>query len=315
MDTQSLDTQIAAKQGEYDAAVEAECCPPPKSCDPIGFAMTDENGDQVKYDFIVDDGEFDSTSDFLGADNQWAAMQALDTDGNGTVSSEELAAGNIKAVKTDANGNKTVVDLATEFGSDFSIDLNSYKEGGSYAGIGNSDADGDGVLDQELLGTFNLNINGQSVQGYNTLDDVDWLSENYKIAGADAVQDANSTDLDASQFSEDLQPHVEFLNTYTQKVAELRAELEQVYEGLGISKEDMANYNEVASLEADQKAANFFESLETEESDETEADDESKVEDNEANQANAAQANSNADVDADEKDEDELEDELDSKAA
>ncbi len=316
-DTQNLEVEIDAKQGEYDAAVQAETCPPPTpSCDPIGFAMTDENGEQVKYDFIVDDGKFDSTSDFLGADNQWEAMQALDTDGDNIVTSDELAAGNIKAVKTNADGSQDVVSLADEFGADFSVDLNSYKEGGSYAGIGSSDADGDGVLDQELLGTFNLNINGQSVEGYNTLDDVDWLSDNYNISNDASVQNAENQDsLDASQFSEDLQPHVEFLNTYTQKVAELREELAQVYETLGISKEDMANYNEVASLEADQKATEFMASLESDETDETD-EAEKSPETDEANQANAAQANaSESDSDSDEEKE-EIEEKLEeSKAA
>lgn len=318
-DTQNLEVKIDAKQGEYDAAVEAETCPPPTSCDPIGFAMTDENGEQVKYDFIVDDGSFDSTSDFLGADNQWEAMKALDTDGDNIVTSDELAAGNIKAVKTNADGSKDVVSLADEFGADFSVDLNSYKEGGSYAGIGSSDADGDGVLDQELLGTFNLNINGQTIEGYNTLDDVDWLSDNYNISGDASVQATQNQDgLDASQFSEDLQPHVEFLNTYTQKVAELREELAQVYETLGISKEDMASYNEVASLDADKKAKAFMASLETDETEETDEAEEAEQtpETDEANQANAAQANaSESDSDSDEEKE-EIEDELEeSKAA
>ena len=169
-DTKNIETEIGLKQQEYEAAKEAE------KCDPIGFTIG-EGENQAQYDFIVDDGSFDSTSDFLGAENQWAEVAALDTDGDNIVSSKELQAGNIKAVKTSADGTQEVVDLAEEFGEDFSINLSSYQQGGSHSAIDTaSDKDGDGVADQELLGTFSLNVNGETINGYNTLDDVDYLT-------------------------------------------------------------------------------------------------------------------------------------------
>lgn len=76
-DTKSLDNEIANLEVAKEAAA--------KCCDPIGFTLEDENGQQVQYDFIVDDGNFDSTSDFLGAEGQWSEMEALNTDGDNTV--------------------------------------------------------------------------------------------------------------------------------------------------------------------------------------------------------------------------------------
>lgn len=260
-DTQSIESEIEGKEAQFEAAEEA--AEASKCCDPIGFQTTDENGNTVQYDFIKDDGSFDSTSDFLGSNNQWAEMQALDTDGDQVVTAAELSAGNIKAVKTNADGSQEVVDLADEFGDDFSIDLASYKQGGSHSAIDTTkDSDGDGIADQELLGTFNVNANGQSIQGYNTLDDVDFLSENYGVSSATAAEGTESADSFESEYSEDLQPHIDFFNTYSQKVQELKESLMQGWDSLDISEDTMKDYNETSINEANQKAANFFKSLE-----------------------------------------------------
>lgn len=250
-DTKNIETEIGLKQQEYTAAKEAE------KCDPIGFTIG-EGEDQVQYDFIVDDGSFDSTSDFLGAENQWAEMAALDTDGDNIVTAKELQAGNIKAVKTSADGTQEIVDLAEEFGDDFSINLASYQEGGSHSAIDTtSDKDGDGIADQELLGTFSLNVNGETISGYNTLDDVDYLTENY---GLSSVSKSVS-----EEYSEDLLPHVNFLNTYTQKVKDLRESLKEAWNNLGLTDEMMNELNQQAVQEANQNAKSFHETLATEE--------------------------------------------------
>lgn len=188
---EDIDVQIAAKELEYMQALEAEqssndsgsdggdgCSDTSSSSgsdseDPIGFEY-----DGKTYDFIKDDGNFDSTSDFLGADKQWEEMAALDKSGDGIVDAEELKAGNIKVVDNEGN----ISDLAEKFGSDFSIDLNSYDKNGEYAGLDTGDADNDGTANQELLGTFNVNIGSESVQGYNTLDDKDYLSSKFGIS-------------------------------------------------------------------------------------------------------------------------------------
>lgn len=266
-DTQLIEDEIEMKTTEYEAAVEAEEAA--KCCDPIGFTATDSEGNEAQYDFIVDDGSFDSTNDFLGASGQWNDMTALDTDSDNIVSTAELQAGNIKAVKTNADGSQEIVDLAEEFGEDFSIDLSSYQKGGSHSAVNTStDSDGDGTADQTMLGTFNVNANGQTISGYNTLDDTDWLAENYGLSSTDETATTDKG-LDASQFSEDLQVHVNFFNTYTEKSELLKEQINDGYESLGLSEEQMNGISETTKKEANEKAQNFFASLEqTEETNE-----------------------------------------------
>lgn len=254
-DTKTIETEIDAKIQEFDAveaAAEAErqaeaqsnCNP----CDPIGFQATDKNGNKAQYDFIKDDGAFDSTDDFLGAENQWAEMQALDTDGDNIVTAAELEAGNIKAVKTNEDGSQEVVSMADEFGEDFQIDLSTYQQGGSHSAIDStSDTDGDGILDQELLGTFSVNTGSETVQGYNTLDDVDFLTENYGIqAGTQATAGTEEAEATEFEFSTELQENMNFFQTYTEKVAELREKLMEAWKSIGATEEQVTNYNEIS---------------------------------------------------------------------
>ncbi len=277
-DTQNIEDQLSVKQEEYEAAKEAECC------DPIGFTAG-EGEDKAQYDFIVDDGSFDSTSDFLGAENQWAEMSALDTNGDQTVDMAELKAANIKAVKTDAEGNQSVIDLSEEFGEDFSIDLSSYVQGGSHADVDtSSDSDNDGTKDQSLLGTFNVNTgDGEEVKGYNTLDDTDWLSENYGISAdtttAEAGSESASTagELNPLDYSQDLQPHVNFFNEYTAKSESLKESLIEAGEGFGITADKMNEINQATQREAQDNADDFFASLEKDEkAEEAKSDEEAK---------------------------------------
>jgi|GEM_PF-6833278 len=195
---EDIDAQIEAKELEYMQALEEEQssnysgdngndgCSHSESGgdseDPIGFEYNGKT-----YDFIKDDGNFDSISDFLGSDNQWNDMIALDKSGDGIVSADELQQGNIKAVDSEGN----IVDLAKEFGSNFSIDLNSYNTNGEYAGLDKGDNDNDGTANQKLLGTFNVNIGSESVQGYNTLDDKDYLSSKFGISSGKEALDVS----------------------------------------------------------------------------------------------------------------------------
>ena len=293
-DTQDIEKQIETKETQYDAAkkseeAEAKAKEAAKSCDPIGFTMG-EGADQVKYDFIVDDGAFDSTSDFLGAEDQWAEMQALDTDGDKIVTAAELEAGNIKAVKTDAEGNQSVVSIAEELGEDFSIDLASYTEGGSHSAVqAGTDHDNDGTVDQELLGTFSMNVNGQSVQGYNTLDDTDWLAQNYGLSAAasetpvattpegtdaEGTAPAVTEGLDVNSYSAKLKTHATFFNTFSQKVEDLRAQLKEAWTGVGQTEESLRALNGEAVEEADKEAKEVDETVETETMEKEEATEE-----------------------------------------
>ncbi|MBQ9246150.1 hypothetical protein IJ182_07785 [bacterium] len=127
--------------------------------DPIGI----EN-DGVKYDFIVDDGDFDSYEDFLGSsDKGIKELTELDSDGDGTVSGSELAQSNIMVVRTAADGSQTLVSLAdveAELGGRISIDINSIKPA--------EDADTDSSKANNK--NFNVNVtndNGEVLNTYN----------------------------------------------------------------------------------------------------------------------------------------------------
>ncbi len=312
---QSLETEIDTKQAVLDNATIVDPVETTKTtsssgssgsscCDPIGFTVG-EGDEKVQYDFIVDDGSFDTTSDFLGAENQWAAMTELDSDGDGLVTAAELSAGNIKAVKTNADGTQEIVDLAEEFGDDFSINLASYAEGGTYDGIDTtSDADGDGIVDQELLGTFDVNLgDGETVSGYNTFDDTDYLTETYGLsndtevaasttnaaetgeADVETEAAAASGNLDASEFADDLQSHVNFYNEKLEEVEQLKEDLSDAWETLGLTEDELAEYNEASINEAKAKASEFIDSLDADETEETDETDETEVASTESEEA------------------------------
>ena len=154
---------IKAAAAEIDKAQAEAAASSSNCCDPIGFEQ-----DGVSYDFIVDrdnDGKFDGENEFLGAENGFEEMKALDKDGNGVVEGEEL--NGLQMVKTDkVKGTQSFV-TAKEAGVT-SIDLSSYNAKNIKQANGNT-----------LAGNYNLNVNGKKVEGYQTLDQVDWLSANY----------------------------------------------------------------------------------------------------------------------------------------
>ena len=164
--TASSDLQDKIGDAETSASQGKKCC------DPIGFVSNN-----VEYNFFTDkdgDGALSQTNEFLGAENQWAEMQAADGDKDGTVTAAELETAGIQLAGTDGSVISGADAFTQAFGANFSIDLNSYAEGGSHSAVDTTaDFDADGVMDQQLLGTFNVNINDSTIQGYNTLDDVD----------------------------------------------------------------------------------------------------------------------------------------------
>ncbi len=277
VETNDIDADIASKNDEIKAAQEAAA---KKSCDPIGFVMKDANGEQVQYDFIKDDGNFDSTSDFLGADNQWAEMQALDTDGDGVVTSDEMKEGNIKAVKTNADGSQEVVDVS-EISDDLSINLNSYTEGGAHDAIDTvTDTDGDGTVDQELLGTFSVNVDGQDIQGYNTLDDVDFLADKYNLDAANPF----------GNLADDLQPHADFHGEQTTKAEELQGKIDEQYTNIGLTEEAIASINVSSKAEGEITAQSELDKIKAEKETEVLAEEAAAEEAQEADEADEADA-------------------------
>jgi len=248
-DTDYLDFQLEAANEEFnaakeaeEAAAEAEECTPPPSCDPIGFMAEDENGKMAQFDFIKDgdgDGEFNSTDDFLGAQDQWNEMKAADANNDGTVSAKELDDAGIQVIKN--KDGKSAKSITEQFGEKFSIKLDSYKTGGEYAGITdveNNDHDNDGVKNQDLLGTFKVTLGKDeagddiTADGYNTLDDVDFLQSEYGVEAGEIEQQTKD-----NIFASDIQGFVEFVNEMTtKKVPELNQKIDEGLAGINVEK-------------------------------------------------------------------------------
>lgn len=255
----SLDSEISSKEQAYEAAKAAEEAAK-KSCDPIGFTYTDDNGEDVQIDFFVDkdnNGDISNENEFLGAEKNWDEMTALDEDGDGSVTTDEMKKakengtieGDLMVVK-----NGKAMSLEEAFGdSEIAINLDSYKENANQG----KDANGN-----VLLGTFGLTIDGKELAtGYNTLDDVDWLKDNYNFSdyktgeagGAEAAND-NSKEIKA------------FYETYVNEVVpELKEALANVKKNLGLSEKLLALIDEVSAESATLEATNITKEIEEKE--------------------------------------------------
>lgn len=225
----ALDSQIAAAKQAQEAAKAAEATTK-KSCDPISFNL---NGAQ--YDFIIDDGAFDSANDFLGANNYFTAMQNLDTNADGKVTKNELEAGNIKLVKTQ-NGVQNIVDVDTVFDNDDSVNLSSYENLTTVSNAQSLIATGQ---DSVTLGTFNLTLgaDNQTIDGVSTLDSTEFLNDTY---GFDNI----TTDTE----------YASFLEEYSEITAELRAELNKASSGIGITSSQLQNISALSKAKANAEA-------------------------------------------------------------
>ena len=298
----------AAADAETPAAGEQEG---KKCCDPIGF---EANGQE--FNFFTDkdeDGKLSQTNEFLGADKQWEEMTAADIDGNGTVTAEELDEKGIQMAGKDGTIIKGADAYKEAFGENFSINLNSYDENGTYAGIDTTkDTDADGTVDQELLGTFNVNVNGEEIQGYNTLDDVDWLSENYgvEISESTGAEDAEEQ-TEALKFDK-VQGFIDFAEMAAEQNELAKQELAAIEESLGFNTDTVTEFKDIVAQQATGVVANYVKTLdenENEEVDETNSDIEADAtqEEQEANAAEDTTANET-------QTEEELREELEEKA-
>ena len=139
--------------------------------DPIGF--THEN---TRYDFFVDkdnNNDLSNESEFLGAENGFMELINLDTNKDNKVDAAELAQSDIKVVVTNGNGSQTIKDAKDVFENDDFIDLASFTEKNTTLSNGN-----------QLVGTFDVQFDDTLLddKGYQTLDNVDWLNENYDFS-------------------------------------------------------------------------------------------------------------------------------------
>ena len=194
-------------------------------CDPIGFTHGN-----ARYDFFVDkdgDGQLSNEKEFLGAENGWAEMAQLDKDGDGRITGDEMAG--LKMVVTNADGTQVVKDASELFNDDTdSINLGSYNTLNQELSNGNA-----------LLGTFDFSIDGQvSNKGYNTLDKIDWLDENY---------DFSDKDKGIGRFAQDETGNVQALDmtedfaNFEAKVDELEGKLTQAWANIGVNRDDVKN--------------------------------------------------------------------------
>lgn len=160
--------------------------------DPISFTKGDKT-----YDFINDrdgDGTFDDATEFLGAKNGWAEMQALDTNNDGIIMGAELDNLNMVSIN-NKNGQYDFVN-AKDVGIT-SINLNSYE-----------------AINQEqnnhdiLAGTFKINLDGDIIEGKHTLD----TEQNLKIRYSNVFESKTDDQADMyklNPFKESLQQTVE----------------------------------------------------------------------------------------------------------
>lgn len=130
------------------------------SADPIGWREGDRN-----FMFAIDrDGDniFDGAEEFVGAQNGWAELAAFDTNGDNTLTADELAAGGVRVVD---------VDQSLTGGGNYGF--NGIKESGfesldlaSYTAI--ADAKGTNLNGNTRVAEFTLTVNGEETLGKQT---------------------------------------------------------------------------------------------------------------------------------------------------
>lgn len=224
-----------------EGAEDPDC----KKCDPIGFTAGSE-----RYDFFIDkdaDGKLSNEKEFLGAENGWAEMEALDADGNGKVEKDEME--DLMVVVTSADGTQTTKKASEVFGDTDSIDLNSYKSLNKDMANGNT-----------LLGTFGLTFQGEEIaDGYNTLDRIDWLEANYDFSDKDNGRGRFAQDVVIEAENKDFD---ETYAQYQEKYAQLEEQLEIAWKTINIDRESVKEAaqhiaNQEGLAKADEIEANF----------------------------------------------------------
>ncbi len=255
LDAQNIDCELSELEQESAERAEAQKC-----CDPQGFK--DSEGNQ--FDFFIDkDGNngLSNETEFLGYGAGWQEMTSLDTDLNGSVDAKELTAGGVMVYKTAADGTKQAMSIEEAFGKDSDLSINTKQHDKAKEGIGpNNFFTGSGSENNQLMGTFDVNLNGETLNGYQTNDDINWLNENYDFTNPTESLESED-ELESDDYSALTQSHVNFFNQYTEISKELRAELNDAYEQLGLTDEEIQGINNSTKTEAEEKAQNFYGSI------------------------------------------------------
>lgn len=309
---EQIDTQQQAKEAAEKAEQAAKCC------DPIGANFgeslgLDLDGDggagQIQIDFFYDedgDGKINSLDDFVGAKSDaqgqdgWSEMTAMDADGDGTITGDEMADKDVKVMITeiDADGTKSQramsIDEFTEQVGKGDLEINAQK----HDQISNNVVGPFGFNDNannQMLGTFDIGFsNDESVDtvGYQTLDDQNWLVENYsgnmdleslKEEGVDVSNVQAQEGTEATQATEMTQ-FEEFVNEYRDTVMpQLQTQINDVYMQLGLSQDAIDIYKDLAQATADLEGQKIADELEAKEKEQLEAIEKEEAESEEEN--------------------------------
>ena len=260
-----LASQIEERTKELEAEAEANSSSSADSdssrCDPIGF----ENGGK-KFDFFVDadgDGQLSNASEFLGAEDGWDAMKAFDVEGganggDGKITKAELMKNpDLKMVVTDANGNQEIKSVAEVFADaaddDVVIDLNSYKE-----------VNADVNENVHMLGKFEVDLDGigkgaDAIDGYNTLDTLDYLNANYDFSDADKLTAGSDTTLAGSDAitKDNFNINGQTFEELEAEIANLHDDFEAALLEIGMDEADIETFTKAESKNAQAYATNI----------------------------------------------------------
>ena len=235
----------------------------------IGFK--DENG--TTFEFVIDkdgNGELSNFSEFLGSENFFDEMVALDADGSNDVTNEELTNAGVQVLVTNADGSQELKSIEEAFGGEeVNVDLASYTEAEEGAVAENG---------QELLGNYNISIGDDTYEGYSTLDSEEYLLNNYTFTDADpaaaiagnAAEGAEEAEGEISERTNTTDGIDAFIEDYSAKLAAFEEQFANVVELLGLDEELIATVQEFAETTGTAAAQSIINEIEAQQAEEAE---------------------------------------------
>lgn len=265
LDTSMTELENTIEEQEKAAEEAANCNP----CDPIGFK--DENG--TTFEFVIDkdgNGELSNFSEFLGSENFFDEMVALDADGSNDVTNEELTNAGVQVLVTNADGSQELKSIEEAFGGEeVNVDLASYTEAEEGAVAENG---------QRLLGNYDISIGDDTYEGYSTLDSEEYLLNNYTFTDADpaaaiagnAAEGAEEAEGEISERTNTTDGIDAFIEDYSAKLAAFEEQFANVVELLGLDEELIATVQEFAETTGTAAAQSIINEIEAQQAEEAE---------------------------------------------
>lgn len=244
----------------FNGCSNSSCTEVPKasSCDPISFSK-----DGVTNHFIADrdnDGVFDDSSEFLGAQDGWEEMKAYDKDQNGVIEGSELK--NLQMVSVDEATGQYTFRSAKDAGIG-SIDLSTYQEKGSM------DVTGD-----VLRGEFKINMtDGSVVDGVQTDDTLKNLDIKYSSLFGSEIKDMDG-EYEDNVFMEEFIETLDTRQTVSKNQSEFTVTLSSSDRTIAASKQSEKSSARVVSENAQEELKN--ENAKKEENEKTDKDNQTK---------------------------------------